>query len=62
MCVTLEEQQFPVGLSCRMRLCKLFVAAVDVEVKTWPRQNTWEFVQKVKGRDVEEVRRSLLQM
>lgn len=31
MCVTLEEQRFPVSLSCRMRFCKLFVAAVDVE-------------------------------
>lgn len=33
MCVTLEEQQFPVSLSCRMRLCKFFVAAVGVEAE-----------------------------
>lgn len=33
MCVTVEEQQFPVNLSCRMRLCQLLVAAVDVEAE-----------------------------
>lgn len=33
MCVTLEEQQFPVSLSYRMRFCKLFVAAEGVEAE-----------------------------
>lgn len=33
MCVTLEEHQFPVSLSYRMRSCKLFVAAEGVEAE-----------------------------
>lgn len=33
MCVPLGEQQFPATLSCRMRLYKLFVAAVGVEAE-----------------------------
>lgn len=33
MCVELEQQEFPVSFTCRTRLCKSLVAAVDVEAE-----------------------------